>query len=284
MGGVAEKMKETKFGEGGKGNRRRGKGWNEWSDWNQPTQQDKGKGREKSGSKGKNPDPKLHWCDIHQKYGHSTDYCFDNPNRTGGKPIAEMRRDICYKTGHTTNYCYDNPKGFNNGKARPYEQAKGEKGKSNKGNRNWKSQNFPVDYKAEQATPALHDEAPSTVKAIAWWDTKEKDISSVCLDLEDHIDPVDNYDDDKIAEEIEMFVTCIFNNMDRQKNYLIKPTNQKLIEIIDHERHISEALSETNIHSQRIVQTFKDQVGYEGRMMKFITKNALKKMELNKRN
>ena len=74
-----------------------------------------------------------------------------------------------------------------------------------------------------------------------------------------------------------MFVTCIFNNMDRQKSYLIEPTNQKLVEIIDHERHISKAISETNIHSQRIVQTFKDQVGYEGCMMKFISKNALEK-------
>ena len=161
----------------------RGKGWNDWSEWKQPTQQDnwmqsthhdKGKGRGKSSSKGKNLDPKLHWCDIHQKFGHSTDYCFENPNRTGGKPLAEMWCDVCYKSGHTTNWCFNNPKGLNKGKARPDEQAKGEKGKSNKGNRNWKSQNFPADYKAEQATPVLHDEAPSTVKmAVAWWDTKD---------------------------------------------------------------------------------------------------------------
>jgi hypothetical protein len=45
--------------------------------------------------------------------------------------------------------------------------------------------------------------------------------------------------------------------MERQKNYLVKPTGQKLIEIINHERHISQALSETIIHSQRIVQAFK---------------------------
>ena len=108
---------------------------------------------------------------------------------------------------------------MNKGKARPDEQAKGEKGKSNKGNRNLKSQNFPADYKAEQATPVLHDEAPSTVKmAVAWWDTK--DTSSVCIDLEDHTNLSDDYDDDKIAEEIEMFVTCIFNNMDRQKSVI----------------------------------------------------------------
>ena len=61
---------------------------------------------------------------------------------------------------------------------------------------------------------------------IGWWDTKDKDVSSVCLDIEDHIE---DYDDDEIALEIEMFVACIFNNMDRQKDYLIEPTNQKLI-------------------------------------------------------
>ena len=232
----------------------KGNGWNDWNqpnqDWNQPNQ-DKGKGRGKSSSKGKGFDTNLLWCEIHQKHGHSTDYCYDNPNRTGGKPISDMWCDICYITGHTTNYCYDNPNRTTRGKGKPNGQTKGEKGNSNKGNRQWKSQNFPADYKAEQATPALHDETPSTTKMIGWWDTKDKDVSSVCLDIEDHIE---DYDDDEIALEIEMFVACIFNNMDRQKDYLIEPTNQKLIEIISHEQHISQALRETNIHSQRIVQ------------------------------
>ena len=74
--------------------------------------------------------------------------------------------DICYTTGHTTNYCYDNPNRTNRGKGKPNGQTKGEKGNNNKGNRQWKSQNFPADYKAEQATPALHDETPSTTKMI----------------------------------------------------------------------------------------------------------------------
>ncbi len=40
----------------------------------------KGKGKGKQ-----HPKPQL-WCGIHQAYGHSTDWCFDNPNRSGAPP------------------------------------------------------------------------------------------------------------------------------------------------------------------------------------------------------
>ncbi len=79
-------------GKGGKGNPKGkeipkgrhhwhapGQQWaTEWtqSEWPQPS---KGKGR----GKGKG---NTLWCDIHQRYGHSTDWCYENPNRTGGKP------------------------------------------------------------------------------------------------------------------------------------------------------------------------------------------------------
>jgi hypothetical protein len=89
--------------------------------------------------------------------------------------------DICSTTGHTTSYCFDNPERINKGKGKPYEQTKGWKGKSNKGNRQWKSQNFPADYKAEQATPVLHDESSSKTPQ-EWWNTNE--LGSVCFENE----------------------------------------------------------------------------------------------------
>jgi len=62
--------------------------------WTQPT---KGKGNGKP-----KVDPSTLWCDIHQDYGHSTDWCFDNPNRTGGPPLPASRRwcDSCNTFGH----------------------------------------------------------------------------------------------------------------------------------------------------------------------------------------
>jgi len=87
-------------GKGGKGNPK-GNGYPGRSSWNspepgwdpryrdwgqsQPSQSQwtfppKGKGKGKD--KGKLDSSTL-WCDIHQKFGHSTDWCFDNPNRTG---------------------------------------------------------------------------------------------------------------------------------------------------------------------------------------------------------
>ena len=184
-------------------------GWNEQynANWNQPA---KGKGKGKSSSKGKKFDPQTLWCDIHQKHGHSTDYCFENPNRTGGKPISEMWCDICSTTGHTTSYCFDNPERINKGKGKPYEQAKGWKGKSNKGNRQWKSQNFPADYKAEQATPVLHDES-SSKQPQEWWNTNE--LGSVCFENEKQKETTstlkDEYDDDEIAAQIDLFFVSL---------------------------------------------------------------------------
>ena len=41
--------------------------------------------------KGKQQTKPKQWCDIHQAYGHSTDWCFDNPYRTGGPPKWESK-------------------------------------------------------------------------------------------------------------------------------------------------------------------------------------------------
>ena len=132
---------------------------NDRTQWNQSS---KGKGRGKGYSnmdQGKGFDSQQLWCDIHQRYGHSTDWCYENPHRTGGKP--PLWCDLCNRSGHTANSCYAtsirvSPKG----KGSP--PTKGGKGKGHHGDRSWKSQNFPANYHSEQATPTLHDETPST--------------------------------------------------------------------------------------------------------------------------
>ena len=111
-------------GKGGKG-QSKGKGrtqdrntWNnssQWpTQWNMPeahstaphtnwTPPVKGKGGGKS-----KIDPTTLWCDIHQMNGHSTDWCFDNPYRTGGPPLPTSRTwcDFCNSYGHTFDTCW----------------------------------------------------------------------------------------------------------------------------------------------------------------------------------
>ena len=85
-------------GKGQKGKGKKGKPngkspWyaQDWQQWRMPTDDQtnswtqphgKGKGR----GKGTGFDAKQLWCDIHQQYGHSTDWCYKNPNRTNGAP------------------------------------------------------------------------------------------------------------------------------------------------------------------------------------------------------
>jgi hypothetical protein len=252
-----------------------------YANWTQPAK-GKGHGRTKV-------DPL--WCDIHQVNGHSTDWCFDNPYRTGGKPLATARPwcDSCNSYGHTSDTCYTNsprPTSKSKGKG-PTSKGKGDKG--NFGNRNWKSQNFPAAYSSDQATPALHDDWKSqnvsvayssdqatppalhdegpTTKSIQWWDDNE--LGSVCFDVLT-IDKGDNlnddYNDDDIAEEIDLYFLAILKNMERQKGYLKAPTAAALHVIAEHEGFIMQAFSQLNVHSQRIITTFKSQIGYESCM------------------
>jgi hypothetical protein len=72
----------------------------QWPNWQQPTYWDQSPQQAWVGSpnqanwqspvqpkgKGKQPSRTKLWCDIHQAYGHSTDWCFDNPNKSGGPP------------------------------------------------------------------------------------------------------------------------------------------------------------------------------------------------------
>jgi len=118
-------------GKGGKGTPRgRDTSWDAWNSndplwnqlWTQPwTPPAKGKGKGKSQHQAATSfDPQGLWCDIHQKFGHSTDWCFDNPNRTGGKPTPATRPwcDACNSYGHTSATCWANPPGPPKGKGK----------------------------------------------------------------------------------------------------------------------------------------------------------------------
>ena len=204
-------------GKGGKGlTKGKGRGRNNWTEqtehdpywdnqwngdagatWAQPA---KGKRKGKPGYE-KPFDPQGLWCNIHQKYGHSTDWCYENPNRTGGKPTPPTRPwcDSCNSYGHTSTTCWANPSGptaptgptKEKGKSPP---TKGKGGKGQYDDKQWKSPNFPAAY-TEQATPALH----------------EKELSSVCVDeCQSSLDLPDDYNDDEIAAEIDLYFIAFF--------------------------------------------------------------------------
>jgi hypothetical protein len=262
-------------GKGGKGPpKSKDNGWNTWNDpqWNQPwTAPAKGKGKGKDTAK---PfDPQGLWCDIHQKYGHSTEWCFDNPNRTGGKPTPATRPwcDSCNSYGHTSATCWANPSGPPKGKGKSqYPKGKGGKGKDRYGDRQWKSPNFPAGY-TEQATPALHDESSTNNTSELWWDDSE--LSSVCMAT---LDTSDEYDDDDLSAELDLYFIAYFSQIERQPSYFTAPTADKLDEFNTQEENLQHSVHQLNIHSQRILETFRGQVGYVGCMETFVaTKRIL---------
>jgi hypothetical protein len=128
------------------------------------------------------------------------------------------------------------------------------------GDRKWKSQNFPAAYSSEHATPALHDESPSKDTKSDWWDDKE--LGSSCVEAGTtgaQADDSDNdYDEAEIAEEIDFYFLAVFKQIDRQNEYLLAPTAARLQEFNDHEGYLSHATSQLNIHSQRIVNRFRE--------------------------
>jgi hypothetical protein len=139
----------------------------------------KGKGKGKDRGKAereKGFDSQSLWCDIHQKYGHSTDWCFDNPYRTGGpSPNSDGSWcTTCNRTGHTSDSCYVTS-------IRIPSKGKGKTkgGKGHYGNRAWKSQNFPAGYNSDQATPVLHDVSSSSASP-EWWEDHE--LGSAIMD------------------------------------------------------------------------------------------------------
>ncbi len=62
--------------------------------------------------------------------------------------------------------------------------------------------------------------------------------------------------------------------MERQKDYILDPTEAKPDEISTHEEYILQAVSEINVHSHRIISTFRQQVGYESNMDLFIRRHS----------
>ena len=67
---------ESNWGQAATGEEQNYRQWN-------PSPRSKGKGKGKhNADSGKAFNPQSLWCDIHQRYGHSTDWCFENPNRT----------------------------------------------------------------------------------------------------------------------------------------------------------------------------------------------------------
>jgi hypothetical protein len=241
-------------GKGGKGSPK-GKGtskgrWRDpqwdptWTDWSPtastiepqygswtPPAKGKGKGKDhvKVASE-KGFDSQALWCDIHQKYGHSTDWCFDNPHRTGGPPPSNEGSwcTTCNRSGHTADSCYATS-------IRIPRKGKGKNkgGKGNYGNRAWKSQNFPASYNSDQATPVLHD-ASSSSTSQEWWEDHE--LGSAILENEPHANnPVplhtsllDDYvamnaynddDDEYIADYIDLVMFEIVSNLERVKAF-----------------------------------------------------------------
>ncbi len=122
-----------------------------------------------------------------------------------------------------------------------------------------------------------------STKSIQWWDDNE--LGSVCLDVLT-IDKKDNlndtYDDDDIAAEIDLYFIAILKNMERQKDYLKVPTDTKLHIINEHEGFIMQAFNKLNVHSQRIITTFKSQIGYESCMDTLIKKYPLPEHDTTK--
>ena len=275
-------------GKGGKGTSK-GKGYPKgaykgaatdqpWANqWNQPDKsedyyqnnwerQPKGKGKGKWTSRndrGTGFNPQTLWCDIHQTFGHTTDWCFDNPNRSGGPPLREWcNHHQAY--GHSTEACRKGngspiPQLPSHGKGKQPNHYKG--GKGNHGDRQWKSQNFPAAYNPEQAHTALHEESSPTQSAD-WWKTDE--VGSVLI----HDDvlpmaPIDEHDDTATAEYIDLVILAIFQNIERQQEYLKHPTTELKHDVHRHSQYILRAENQMGIHTRRIINNFKTLIRFE---------------------
>jgi hypothetical protein len=249
-----------------------------WSDWSQPQtghpqwiSPPKGKGRGKD--KGKMDSSTL-WCDIHQKFGHSTDWCFDNPNRIGGPaPFTDgLWCETCNRPGHTSTSCFASTIHI------PSKEKGNRRGsKGNYGDRMWKSQNFPANYNSDQATSALHDESSSSATQ-SWWDDLE--LGSAVVEDESnpvplHSDLLNDYvqhnsfdddDDEYISDYIDLILFAIVTQVERYKTYLLNPTTALMDEIRAHETYISNAESSLNVHIVRIIRNFKASINYDARM------------------
>ncbi len=203
--------------------------------------------------KGKTPNKSTLWCDIHQAYGHSTDWCFDNPNKSGGPPKQEWggppKQEWCSNHqayGHSTEEC-------RKGKSPSPKGSKGAKGKTKSPNRAWKSDNFPANY--DQATPVL----PGVQKQASWWDTEEE-LSSVCINVPPNDAQLAVFEDDELDEAsatlLDLHFLSIVQQQERQQQLLLTPTTALQQEIATNDQYITFAYSLLDPIHQDIVSLF----------------------------
>ena len=196
------------------------------------------------------------WCDFHQAYGHSTDWCFSNPNRTGGPPKQEW----CHhhqSYGHSTEACRKGNGHLLQGDP-SQAQPKGGKGKSQGNSRAWKSDNFPASY--DQVTPAL-----SETKSLEWWDN-DNELSSVCMHdtlTDAHLAILDNDElDEASADLLDLHFLSIIQQHERKQLFLLNPNVALQNEIITHEGYIAFAHSLLVPTQQQITTRFQNLVTY----------------------
>ena len=265
-------------GKGGKNGGRKGqRDWtaqtsasaDQWTTWQQPPSwttpvYETSWTYPSSKGKGKAPQKNTLWCDIHQAYGHSTDWCFDNPNKSGGppkQPWGSLKTpewcDNHQVYGHSTAEC-------RKGQSPPQKGGKGGKGKSKSPNRAWKSENFPANY--DQATPVL----PAEQKQVSWWDSDEE-ISSVCMtvtttdtnlaafddnELADTTIEFNDNPDDATASLLDLHFLALIQQQERQQQYQVTPTNALRQEITTHAQYITFAYSLLAPVHQEVISRF----------------------------
>ncbi len=71
--------------------------------------------------------------------------------------------------------------------------------------------------------------------------------------------------------------------MERQKAYMLQPTKELFHGIDEHERCIATAMCDLNVHSHRIIRTFKLQIGYKESMHLFLEKQAAQSNDKNEK-
>ena len=203
-----------------------------------------------------------HWCDICYKEGHSTDWCFYNPNNNAkGKG----------KKGKS--------KG---GKGKGRGKGKGGKGKPGKGGRG--KGNFPANYVSEDAY--FTDDSSSTTEEN--WNLKQEEISpsnwydfSLSIfeteDLSLSVFETENLQENEIEitenfhvpdlddpEYIDFIIFAIVQNFECKKEYLKNPTPQLLSDIEKYSSFIVNAEDcILDINIQRSIQQFKFTLGYD---------------------
>jgi hypothetical protein len=104
--------------------------------------------------------------------------------------------------------------------------------------------------------------------------------------MDDHQDALvfpDDYDEDELTAEIDLYFIALFKQIERQNSYYATPTAEQLQEFNTHEAILQRFIHQLNVHSQRILETFKSQVGYVGSMETFVAnKRILEEVRLDR--